>query len=403
MTVDLRAAAVVPAAGRGERLGGTLPKSLILLGGRPLVQYALETLQGVAQIAAVVVAVPSDSVALVRDLASDAGLSKVIAVVPGGADRQASVAAGLAALPPGPDLVLVHDGARPFLSPRLAADVLAAAARDGSATAALPVGETIKRGSDGWVRETLDRASLHRIQTPQAFRRTLLEHAHQVASRDGFRGTDDAVLVERTGNPVRLVPGDPTNIKVTVPEDLALAEAILLRERDADAAPRVGIGFDVHRFGADRPLVLGGVEVPHDRGLIGHSDADVIAHAVMDALLGAAGCDDIGHHFPPTDPAYAGANSLVLMARVREIIERRGWRAVHVDVVVMAESPRLAPHVSAMRAAMAGVLGLSADSFNVKATTMERMGAIGRDEGIAAHAVASVRSSPGIRRGGAGG
>lgn len=403
MTSDIRAAAVVPAAGRGERLGGALPKSLILLGGRPLVQYALETLQGVAEIEAVVVAVPSDSVGLVRDLAAAAGLRKVVAVVPGGADRQASVASGLAALPPGPDLVLVHDGARPFLSPRLAADVLAAAARDGSATAALPVGETIKRGSDGWVRETLDRASLHRIQTPQAFRRTLLEHAHQVASRDGFRGTDDAVLVERTGNPVRLVHGDPTNIKVTVPEDLALAEAILFRERDADAAPRVGIGFDVHRFGAERPLVLGGVEVSHDRGLVGHSDADVIAHAVMDALLGAAGCDDIGHHFPPTDPAYAGANSLVLMARVREIIERRGWQAVHVDVVVMAESPRLAPHVSGMRAAMARVLGLSPDSINVKATTMERMGAIGREEGIAAHAVASVRPSPGIRRGGAGG
>ncbi len=403
MTSALRAAAVVPAAGRGERLGGALPKSLILLDGRPLVQYALETLQGVAEIEAVAVAVPSDSVALVQDLAGDAGLSKVVAVVPGGPDRQASVAAGLAALPTGPDLVLVHDGARPFLSPRLAADVLAAAARDGSATAALPVGETIKRGSDGWVRETLDRASLHRIQTPQAFRRALLEHAHRAAARDGFRGTDDAVLVERTGHPVRLVQGDPTNIKVTVPEDLALAEALLLRERGVDAAPRVGIGFDVHRFGGDRPLVLGGVKISHGRGLVGHSDADVIAHAVMDALLGAAGCDDIGHHFPPTDPAYAGANSLVLMAQVREIIARRGWQAVHVDVVVMAESPRLAPYVSAMRAAMGNVLGLSPDSINVKATTMERMGAIGREEGIAAHAVASVRPCPRIRRGGAGG
>src|SRR5262249_15419759 len=159
------------------------------------------------------------------------------------------------------------------------------------------------------------------------------------------------------------------------------------------------IGFDAHRFGGDRPLVLGGIEVSQHRGLLGHSDADVIAHAVMDALLGAAGCDDIGHHFPPTDPAYAGANSLGLMARRREIIERRCWQAVNVDVVVMAESPRLAPHVSAMRAAMGKVLGLPSDSINVKATTMERMGAIGREEGIAAHAVASVRPVPAPRRG----
>lgn len=400
MTSALHAAAVVPAAGRGERLGGALPKSLTLLGGQPLVRYALEILQGVAEIGAIVVAVPSESVGLVRDLAADAKLTKVVAVVPGGADRQASVAAGLAALPEGPDLVLVHDGARPFLSPHLVADVLAAAARDGSATAALPVGETIKRGSDGWVRETLDRTSLHRVQTPQAFRRALLERAHQVAAQEGFRGTDDAVLVERTGHPVRLVPGDPTNLKVTVPEDLALAEAILRPERHAGAAPRVGIGFDVHRFGAARPLILGGVELAHGRGLVGHSDADVVAHAVMDALLGAAGCDDIGHHFPPTDPAYAGANSLALMARVREIIERRGWQAAHVDVVVMAEAPRLAPYMTAMRAAMAGVLGLAPDSVNVKATTMEQLGAIGREEGIAAHAVASVRPVAGIRRGG---
>ena len=391
MTSEIHAAAVIPAAGRGERLGAALPKSLTLLGGRPLVQHTLETLQAVPAVKAVVVAAPPGSVALLRDLAAEARLTKVIAVVPGGEDRQASVAAGLAALPPEPDVVLVHDGARPFLSPRLVHDVLQAAKRDGSATAALPVGDTIKRGSDGWVRETLDRASLHRIQTPQAFRRQLLEHAHELAARDGFRGTDDAVLVERTGHPVRLVPGDPTNIKVTVPEDLALAEAILQRARSGETAPRVGIGFDIHRFGAARPLVLGGVEVARDRGLAGHSDADVVVHAVMDALLGAAGCDDIGHHFPPTDPAYAGADSLGLMARVREIIERRGWQPAHVDVVVMAESPRLAPHVPAMRAAMAEVLGLGAESVNVKATTMERLGAIGREEGIAAHAVASVR------------
>jgi 2-C-methyl-D-erythritol 2,4-cyclodiphosphate synthase/2-C-methyl-D-erythritol 4-phosphate cytidylyltransferase len=377
-----------------------VPKSLIELAGRPLVQYALDALQTVAEIEAVAVAVPCDLVERVHGLVRQAGLTKVTAVVPGGVDRQGSVAAGLRALPPGPELVLVHDAARPFLSPRLASEVIAAAARDGSATAALPVSETIKRGEDGWVRETLDRASLHRIQTPQAFRRALLEEAHEVASREGFRGTDDAVLVERLGNPIRLVLGDPINIKVTVPEDLVIAEAMLAREQDAARAPRVGIGFDAHRFTPGRPLVLGGVAIAYDRGLLGHSDADVIVHAVMDALLGAAGCGDIGHHFPPTDPAYAGTNSLILLARVREMIGHRGWQPVHVDVVVMAEVPRLAPHVPEMRAAMAEVLRLSPESVNVKATTVEGMGAIGREEGIAAHAVASVRALPGIRGGG---
>jgi len=402
VTPGVRAAAVVPAAGRGERLGGPTPKSLVLLGGRPLVQYALTTLQGVAEIEAVAVAVPPDATTAIRDLARSAGLTKVVAVVPGGADRQASVAAGLRALPSGPDLVLVHDGARPFLSRRLASEVIAAAARDGSATASLPAGETIKRGEGGWVRDTLDRTALYRIQTPQAFRRPLLERAHETAEREGIRGTDDAVLVERLGTPVRLVPGDPGNFKVTVPEDLALAEAVLWGRHDAPRAPRVGVGFDCHRFAPGRPLVLGGVAISHPRGLLGHSDADVIAHAVMDALLGAAGGGDIGQHFPPTDPAYRGANSMALLQQVRDLIANRGWRPAHVDVVVMAEAPLLAPHVPAMRAAMAEVLRLPVESVNVKATTTEGMGAVGREEGIAAHAVASLTPLASLGEGGAG-
>jgi 2-C-methyl-D-erythritol 4-phosphate cytidylyltransferase/2-C-methyl-D-erythritol 2,4-cyclodiphosphate synthase len=400
VSTGVRAAAVVPAAGRGERFGGAVPKSLVMLRGRPLVQYALATLQDVSEIEAIAVVVPAEAVGTVSEMTRRAGLTKVAAVVPGGADRQASVDLGLRALPPGPDLVLVHDGARPFLSRALAAEVLAAAARDGSATAALPIGETVKRGEGEWVRETLDRASLYRIQTPQAFRRSLLERAHEVAARQGFRGTDDAVLVERVGSRVRLIPGDPTNLKVTVPEDLRLAEALLGGSGDAARAPRVGVGFDAHRFGDGRRLMLGGVEIPHPRGLLGHSDADVIVHAVMDALLGAAGCGDIGHHFPPTDPAYRDANSLALLAKVRTLLSDGGWRPVHVDVVVLAEAPRLAPHVAAMRAAIGGALDLPAGSVNVKATTMEGLGAIGREEGIAAQAVASVEALPFSERGG---
>jgi 2-C-methyl-D-erythritol 4-phosphate cytidylyltransferase / 2-C-methyl-D-erythritol 2,4-cyclodiphosphate synthase len=397
VTPALRVAAVVPAAGQGERLGGDVPKSLVLLRGRPLVQYALEVLQQVPEIESIVVVAPPDAVDAVRRLAESARLSKVAAVVPGGRDRQASVASGLAALPPGADVVLVHDGVRPFLSPSLVSAVAAAAASEGSATAAVPVAETLKSGEGDWVVATVDRSGLYSVQTPQAFRRALLEEAHREAERQGFRGTDDAALVERLGHPVRIVPGSPRNLKVTVPEDLALAEAIL-RQAETPAAPRVGIGFDAHRFASGRPLILGGVEVAAPRGLLGHSDADVVVHAVMDALLGAAGCGDIGRQFPPEDPAYAGARSLALLVQVRDLLAGRGWRAANVDVVVMAEAPRLSPFIPAMRAAMAGALGLAADQVNVKATTVEGMGAIGREEGIAAQAVATLERVPAVSR-----
>ncbi len=393
MNAAARAAAVIPAAGRGERLGGATAKPFVMLCGRPMLQYALTALEQVSQIETVAVVVASDAVPRAWEIVRRTRLSNA-AVVLGGPDRQASVKCGLDALPPGPDLVLVHDGARPLLSPALASAVLAAAARDGAATAALPVTETVKRGEDGWVRETLDRGSLHRIQTPQAFKRALLVRAHDAAMREGFRGTDDAVLVERLGERVRLVGGDPANLKVTVPDDLALAEALLSRSDAQARPPRVGIGFDAHRFGPGRRLMLGGVEVPSSRGLLGHSDADVVVHAVMDALLGAAGCGDIGRHFPPTDPAYRGARSLDLLARVCDLLAGQGWRPAYVDVVVMAEAPQLAPHVSSMQAAMSPVLGLARGSVNIKATTLEGMGPIGREEGIAAQAVATLEAAP---------
>lgn len=394
MIAGNRVGAVVPAAGRGERFGGAVPKSLIPLRGRPLVIYPLEILDHMDEVEAIVVVAPPGAEHSIQALARTAGLRKVTAVVPGGADRQASVACGLAALPAGPEIVVVHDGVRPFLSPSMVRAVAEAAAHDGCATAAVPMDETVKQGESGWVRATLDRSGLYRVQTPQAFRRALLEQAHREAAREGFRGTDDAALVERLGHRVRLVPGTALNLKVTVPDDLALADAVLGRRDAPSPAPRIGIGFDAHRFASGRRLVLGGVEVPAPRGLAGHSDADVIVHAVMDALLGAAGMGDIGAHFPPGDPAYAGASSLALLARVRDLLAARGWRAAHVDVMVMAEAPQLAPYVPAMRAAIAGVLGQGEDGVNIKATTLEGMGAIGRQEGIAAQAVATLETLP---------
>ncbi|HKX19371.1 MAG TPA: 2-C-methyl-D-erythritol 4-phosphate cytidylyltransferase [bacterium] len=384
------AAAVVPAAGRGERLGGGGPKALIPLRGRPMLEYALEALNAASAIQSILVAAPPDALEPVTAAARRAAGRKLAGVVPGGPDRQASVACALAALPAGPSIVVVHDGARPLVPVPLIDAVVAAAVRDGAATAALRVDETVRRGDDAWLRTTVDRAGLFRVQTPQAFERTLLETAHREAERSGFRGTDDAALVERLGHPVRLVPGAARNLKVTVPDDLAVAEALLRRDEPAPGAHRVGLGFDAHRLAAGRPLVLGGVTIPSPRGLEGHSDADVIAHAVMDALLGAAGCGDIGRLFPPTEPAYRGADSMRLLARVRDLIAEHGWRAAYIDVVVMAEAPRLAPHVDAMRRAMALAMGTDPSRISIKATTLEGMGAIGREEGIAAQAVASL-------------
>ncbi|HLW48982.1 MAG TPA: 2-C-methyl-D-erythritol 4-phosphate cytidylyltransferase [bacterium] len=391
-----RVAAVVPAAGRGERFGGNGPKALVALRGRPLVEYALAALGAASSVGAIVVAAPADALDRVEQAARRAAGAKITAVVPGGSDRQASVARGLAALPPAYDIVLVHDGARPLTPVPLIDAVAAAAAAYGAATAAVAVDETVKRGADGWVRSTVDRDGLYRIQTPQGFQRTVLDAAHREAERTGFRGTDDAALVERLGRPVRLVPGSPLNLKVTVPDDLQLAEALLRGEEPGPAgAPRVGLGFDAHRLVSGRPLILGGVAVPYSRGLDGHSDADVVAHAVMDALLGAAGCGDIGRLFPPDDPAYRGADSMRLLGRVRALLAEHGWRAAHVDVVVMAESPRLAPYTDAMRAAIAEALGLDRARINIKATTLEGMGALGRQEGIAAQAVATLEPAAG--------
>jgi 2-C-methyl-D-erythritol 4-phosphate cytidylyltransferase/2-C-methyl-D-erythritol 2,4-cyclodiphosphate synthase len=387
-----RVAAVVPAAGRGERFGGNGPKALVPLRGRPLVEYAVAAL-GASTIEAIVVAAPPDAVAAVEQAARRAAGVKVVAVVAGGSDRQDSVACGLAALPPGTEIVVVHDGARPLTPVSLIDAVAAAAEADGAATAAVPIDETVKRGAGGWVQATVDRGGLYRIQTPQGFRRTVLEAAHRDAERAGFRATDDAALVERLGRSVRLVPGSPINLKVTLPADLLLAESLLSRDDAASssaAAPRVGLGFDAHRLVSGRSLILGGVAIPFSRGLDGHSDADVVAHAVMDALLGAGGCGDIGRLFPPDDPAYRGADSMRLLGRVGALLAERGWRAGHVDVVIMAESPRLAPYTEAMCSAMAEALGIDQARINIKATTLEGMGAVGRQEGIAAQAVASL-------------
>lgn len=387
--------AVIAAAGQGLRMGmiGDGPqekKQYVTLEGVPVLLRALEAFESVPAVDEIVVVVPEDDVNWVEAewLAPRRGRQR-LHVVAGGASRQESVARGCAALSPECRWVIVHDGARPLVTRDVIERVLEGARSTGAAVCGLPVTDTIKRvDGAGHVVETLPRDALRAIQTPQAFRRDILERAH--GQEDLLAAvTDDAALVERLGIPVAVVEGDPANIKLTVPADVEEARRLLAASRPAAAVPllRIGQGFDVHRLEAGRPLILGGVAIPWEKGLAGHSDADVLAHAITDGVLGAAGLGDIGRHFPDTDPAYKGADSLGLLRRAVEMAAEAGWAVAQVDATVIAERPRLAPHIDGMRQALAAALGVAPGAVNVKASTAERLGAVGRGEGIAALAV----------------
>ena len=380
-----QAAAVIVAAGRGERLGATIPKAFVAVAGVPMLLHAARRVALSPEVGRIVVVVGALDVDRARVLLMQHGVRNVTAVVPGGAHRQDSVFAGLSHLGEAP-VAVVHDGARPLVPPDVVTAVIQAAAEAGAASAGLPVRETVKLVDGADTRQTLDRDRLWVAHTPQAFRTALLREAHHRAKAEGFYGTDDAVLVERLGYAVRMVEDSPRNLKVTVPADLDLAEAYA-RQRQM---VRTGIGYDAHRLALGRLLRVGGVEIPWPRGLAGHSDADVLAHAIMDALLGGAGLGDLGRHFPPGDPAFRGADSIELLRRVAAMAAGAGWRVVHVDSTVLAEAPRLAPYIPQMRERLAAALGVDSSTVNVKATTTEGMGAIGRGEGIAAHAVATL-------------
>lgn len=380
-----QAAAVIVAAGRGERLGATIPKAFVAVAGVPMLLHAARRVALSPEVGRIVVVVGALDVDRARVLLMQHGVRNVTAVVPGGAHRQDSVFAGLSHLGEAP-VAVVHDGARPLVPPDVVTAVIQAAAEAGAASAGLPVRETVKLVDGADARQTLDRDRLWVAHTPQAFRTALLREAHHRAKAEGFYGTDDAVLVERLGYAVRMVEDSPRNLKVTVPADLDLAEAYAGQRQMV----RTGIGYDAHRLALGRLLRVGGVEIPWPRGLAGHSDADVLAHAIMDALLGAAGLGDLGRHFPPGDPAFRGADSIELLRRVTAMAAGAGWRVVHVDSTVLAEAPRLAPYIPQMQERLAAALGVDSSAVNIKATTTEGMGAIGRGEGIAAHAVATL-------------
>jgi 2-C-methyl-D-erythritol 4-phosphate cytidylyltransferase/2-C-methyl-D-erythritol 2,4-cyclodiphosphate synthase len=388
MTSAAPAAAVIVGAGRGERLGRTVPKAFIPLAGTPMLLHAAQRVGQSPLVDRIIVVVAAPDVERARTLLADRGLHKVTSVVPGQAHRQESVFAGLSQVGDAP-ISVVHDAARPLVTPEVVTAVIQAASETGAASAGVPVRETVKLTDGADATETVDRDRLWVAHTPQAFRTELLRTAHQRAQTDGFYGTDDAMLVERLGHRIRMVVDSPQNLKVTVPADLELAE-IYLGQSGSALTVQTGIGYDAHRLALGRPLRLGGVEIPFPRGLSGHSDADVLVHAIMDAVLGASGLGDIGLHFPPDDPAYQDADSLVLLRRVTALAAGAGWRIRHVDAVVLAEAPRLAPYLAQMRQRLAAAMEVEPATVSIKATTMEGLGAIGRGEGIAAQAVATL-------------
>jgi 2-C-methyl-D-erythritol 4-phosphate cytidylyltransferase/2-C-methyl-D-erythritol 2,4-cyclodiphosphate synthase len=360
------------------------------LSGKPLLAHTVSVLEQVPEIDAIIVVVPAGQEDLTtQDCLMPYGLDLNCRVVSGGAERQDSVRNGLLkARELGAEYVLVHDGARPLATPSLFEKVYAATIEHGAAIAAVPCFDTVKKAKDNnLVDSTLDRSNLWLVQTPQGFELGSLLETIQRACERGFYATDEAGLLEWAGKEVKLVPGERDNFKITTPEDLRLAQFL----KGGPSLTRTGQGMDVHRLVKGRKLVLGGVCVDHELGLLGHSDADVLTHAIMDALLAAAGLGDIGRWFPDNDPAFKDACSLELLARVCGELARNGWRPLQISATLMAQKPKISPYVDEMRQNLASAAGLGVKEINVAATTTEGLGFVGRQEGMAAMATAVIQ------------
>jgi len=386
----MKTVAIIPAGGAGTRLKSHVAKQFLLLDGLPILVHTLKVFQESKEIDDIIVAVPPDELVSIRqELIEKYCLTKVIATVAGGYQRQDSVRNCLEAVIGDCDMVVIHDAVRPFVTEELIRQVVEAARITGAASAGVKAKDTIKETTeDNNVWATVPRHNLWLTQTPQAFKLELLKEAYKKAYDEKFYGTDDASLIERIGKEVKMVEGFYVNIKITTREDMMIADALM--KKGSKISLRTGFGYDSHRFAADRKLILGGVEIPFEKGLYGHSDADALIHAICDALLGAVGAGDIGRHFPDNDPQYKNISSMILLEAVKKIIEARGFSINNIDATVVMETPKLAPYAVEMVSNIASALNIAKTAVNIKAKTNEGMGFTGRNEGIAVFATAAV-------------
>ncbi len=389
MTKENKTAVIIAAAGSGMRMVGGIPKQYKNLGGMSILARTVKAFAVLKEIHLITVVTNEGYLDDCRKELDSLGLmSKNIKILPGGQERQDSIYNAIRHLPEDVQLVLVHDGVRPFITAELILRTIDAAKTYGAAAAAVPVKDTIKMAEDGFLTDTLDRRRLFAMQTPQGFRKDLLVHAYEEAYQKNIYGTDDAFLVEAAGEKVYVVKGDYFNIKITTSEDIVFGEAIL-NGKDQDrmeAGIRIGTGYDVHKLVQGRKLILGGVEIPFETGLLGHSDADVLLHALMDALLGAAALGDIGRHFPDSDDNYRGVSSRLLLSKVGKLLKEKGYQIVNIDAAVIAQRPKISPYIGEMILRISETLGIEDDKINIKGTTTEKLGFCGREEGIAAQA-----------------
>ena len=399
--------ALIAAAGSGRRMRMKGNKTHLLLKGKPVLIHALSAFEVCEAVDDVILIVGSEEVDFTWELIRAwGGFSKVREVVCGGATRQESVLCGLRHIRPECEIVVIHDSARPLVRASTIEMTIEAARKYGAAIVSVPMRDTIKVAKDGYVARTLDRDALRAARTPQAFRREIIEDAYISAAQDGFIATDDSMVVERKGVKVRVLDDELDNIKITYGEDLVIADSYLsgdnltdrngiLRSGDLEHRRfRVGIGFDVHRLVEGRRLILGGVDIPFELGLEGHSDADVVFHAIADAILGGCALGDIGVLFPCDDPSYEGISSGLILSSVEDLAKSQGYAVCNVDITVLAEKPRISEFAEEMRRNISSILGISESHIGIKATTMEGLGFIGAGEGIACFASCSLISRP---------
>jgi len=383
----MRAAAIVVAGGSGSRMGK--PKQFLPLAGSTVVEWSLKCFLDMAEVEAVVLVLGEESF---KEHGPRLGVGKV-KVVRAGPTRMGSVINGFAAVPPGVDVVAVHDGARSLITPEIVRDTMAEAVKSGAAVAAVPVKDTLKRVPKGRaaVSETPDRSEFWSAQTPQTYRYSVLQEALE-KFKDDADASDESQLVERCGRVVSVVPSSYENLKITTPEDLTMAEAILDSRAGGPRLSRTGFGFDIHRLVAGRELWLSGVKLPHAKGLLGHSDGDAVLHAACDAVLGALGLGEIGMAFPPEDPKFKGLASRDIVANTLGKVAEAGGEIVHLDCTLVAEEPKMKPHYAAMKSSLAALFHLPESRVSLKAKSHEGLDSIGRGEAIACHAVATVLS-----------